>query len=371
MFGEEAIMKSIKSYFLLMTFLIVLVSGQTIYADTETPIVVDGDVYTWTETVDMQVNKNDDNSITVIADTNESEEMYNYMTLSSIFSNAYEQEVYKSEYAGISIDVENVKDEQVYLNFSLTDIDNNQLVLKEDAFVMKVTENQKVVEKVKFSAVAIEAGFKGKINIPLEMFENASQNQNDFDFAKLVSWSIGVLIEGKASVQMDINGLAWLDNNYLSKYEHSFNTYIEGPENVQIPEHGESIAFFNIVSNEDSTYKFETTGFLEGITLDNNGKITLTTSATEQDIIIKATDDAGISVYKKVTLSNSWREGEDEFFFYGPEEMESISYAFEDVSESDVDFIRIVIIASCGIVFVGYVIFYIKYILDKKREENE
>ena len=150
MFGEEAIMKSIKSYFLLMTFLIVLVSGQTIYADTETPIVVDGDVYTWTETVDMQVNKNDDNSITVIADTNESEEMYNYMTLSSIFSNAYEQEVYKSEYAGISIDVENVKDEQVYLNFSLTDIDNNQLVLKEDAFVMKVTENQKVVEKVKF-----------------------------------------------------------------------------------------------------------------------------------------------------------------------------------------------------------------------------
>ena len=114
-------MKSIKSYFLLMTFLIVLVSGQTIYADTETPIVVDGDVYTWTETVDMQVNKNDDNSITVIADTNESEEMYNYMTLSSIFSNAYEQEVYKSEYAGISIDVENVKDEQVYLNFSLTE----------------------------------------------------------------------------------------------------------------------------------------------------------------------------------------------------------------------------------------------------------
>ena len=101
-----------------------------------------------------------------------------------------------------------------------------------------------------------------------------------------------------------------------------------------------------------------------------NGKLVLDSTVEEQIITIKAIDELGTTICKEVALVNSWRKSNEKGFFYGPEELEKIEYAFDGITQSHITVVRWVLCVGCVIVFFTYVVFYAKYLQDKKREEE-
>ena len=371
MFLEVMAMNKNKLVSFLTALVIILAINRNVYAE-ETLIPIDGDVYTWTESVEIEADKQDDGSISISCDAKASDEEYNYAVVSSIFSGAYEKDtVFDDRYAAICIDIESAATEDVSINFILTDKSNNKITFEQNAFYIKETGSEMAVLTAPFSSAVIESGFEGKIILPLSEFIENEDNESTFDYKELTSWSMGILLTGKQSADIYINGLSWLDKSDVEKYADSLDACITGPDSVQIPEHGESIAVFEIDGQDNNTYKFQLDGYPEGVSMDASGKITLDTRVEKQEITIKAVDESGFVIFKNISLTESWRADSDTNHFYGPEELEDVTYAFQNVEKSDIDVVRIVIIAGCAIVFVSYVIFYTKYKIEKKREEEE
>ena len=369
-YGEEMRMRKMKFLTYVLAILFLLGQSLEVCAGDATPIVIDGEVYNWSEKMDVKVEKVSDKEVHVTAAAVEAEELYNYATVSSMFEGAYKKKVYQNEYAAITMAVENPTDASIFLNLSLADKDNNQLVMKENAYIIREVNGEKNAEKVNFSSVEIEAGFKGAVTIPLSMLEDGKQNAKKFDYEKLTSWSVGALVKSNQALDFYVKGLAWQDQEYLQQYEKSLGTYIEGADTVQIPEHGESIEFYQIASGVEHTYQFVNEGLAQGISIDKTGKLVLDTTVEEQTINIEAIDESGTKISKEITLVYSWRKKSEKGFFYGPEELEKIEYPFDEITESHVVIARWVLLIGCAIVFVSYIVFYAKYQKDKKREEE-
>lgn len=339
------------------------------YAD-DTQIQLNNDVYTWSETVNLTVNKENDTGMHISYNTLASSENYNYATISSMFDGAYgETPIFSSSYGAIEVSVK-TGNSPIYINVSLTDIDNNRLVLKNESSSLLEIGTDHEIKQTAFKSVELSDHLNGKIIIPLTMFEDDSNNKQAFDYSKLTSWTIGLLVEGKQSSELDITNLAWKENDFVNQYASSFNSYIEGSDSVQIPEHGESIADYTIHSGENNSYEFVCDEFANGISLNKSGRITLTTDAKEQTVMLKAKDKNGVSLHKEIKLVHSWRVDKKDFSFYGPEDLEKITYAFDYVEDKHINYIRITILAGCGLVFLSYIIFYTIY-KRKKNEEEE
>lgn len=371
-FGEAITMNKAKLLGIAMALTVFGTSMNTVSAAEDTPINMTGDVFTWTETVDAVVTKNDDGTINVHCDTYESEEMYNYITVSSIFDGAYDPAVtvYNEEYKGIAIDIVNTSDVEVSIDFILVDKDNNKLVLMEDETVIVEKNNEKYLEQTEFASIKIEPQFQGKVYIPLDVMEQSSENSKDIDMTKLTSWSLGILLEKEAVADIKINAMSWISSDFIEQFGTSFGATIEGDDSVMLPEHGESIAFFEIVEENDSNYKFVLDGYSDGITLNETGKITLTTECVAQEVVLKAVDKNGVIITKKISLAPSWRVDSDEFGFNGPEDLEEVDYPFKNVTNEWIEVIRNILVAGIAIVLISYFVFYVKDKINKKREER-
>lgn len=371
-FGEAITMNKAKLLGIAMALTVFGTSMNTVSAAEDTPINMTGDVFTWTETVDAVVTKNDDNTISVHCDTCESEELYNYITVSSIFDGAYDPAVtvYNEEFKGIAIDIVNTSDVEISIDFILVDKDNNKLVLMEDESVIVEKNGEKYVEQTEFASIKIEPKFEGKVYIPLDVMEQSSENAKDMDMTNLTSWSLGILLEKEVVADLKINSMSWILADFVDQYGASLGASVEGDDSVMLPEHGESIAFFEIIEENDSNYKFVLEGYSNGIKLDETGKITLTTECVAQDIVIKAIDDNGVIITKKVSLAPSWRVDSEGFGFNGPEDLEEVDYPFKNVTNEWIETIRNILVVGIAIVLLSYFVFYFKDKIDKKREER-
>ena len=197
MFGEAITMNKAKLLGIAMALTVLGTSVNVVSATEDTKLEMPYDVYTWTETVDAVVKKNDDSTISVHCDTMESEELYNYITVSTIFDGAYDYngKAYDEKYKGIAIELVNTSDVELQMDFILVDKDNNKLVLKEDEFVIVETNNEKYVKKLEFAAVKLEPKFSGIVYIPFNVMVQSDVNTNDMNMDKLTSWSVGLLLE--------------------------------------------------------------------------------------------------------------------------------------------------------------------------------
>ena len=347
-------------------------SMNTVSAAEDTQLKMTKDVFTWTETVDVEATKNEDGTISVHCDTMKSEELYNYATVSSIFEGAYEEGtvIYDEKYKGIVIDIVNTSDVEIGMDFVMVDKDNNKLVLNKGEFLITESNGEKQVKELEFGSVEIGPKFEGKVYIPFDVMVQSSENTKDIDMDSLVSWSVGILLEKEKVVDLKINSLSWLLDDYTEQYGGSLGAVIEGDDSVMIPEHGESIAFFKINEKNNTNYKFVLDGYTDGIKLDESGKITLTTDCKAQDIVIKAMDDNGVVITKEISLVLSWREGDDKNVFNGPEDLEEVSYPFDGVTNEWIEIVRRILVVGIAIVLVSYGVFYVKDKMDKKREER-
>ena len=352
---------------------IILLHTKSAYAGNEINIEVDGDIYVWPENdSNGKVEKTEDGVINITYDATSSETLYSFYQISSIFKDAYVTDIFSDSYKAVAIDIANNSDVEINLGFTLVDRENNKLLLSKNAYILKDVEGMQVSEKVTNGNIILEKGFIGKIFIPLEFLIDDEGNEAEFNYQKLTSWALSLLVEGKNKANISINKLVWLDNEYMNKFEQCFNTYIEGMTEIQLPEHGEAIYFYDIISENDSvaqSYKFVSDGFDNGIKLDANGKLTLDTSCEEQKIEIKAVNENGISIIKKLVLKKSWRDNNEDFSFNGPEDLEKIEYPFDFVTNNYISIIRIIILTVSVVILSTYIVFYAKYKLDKRKEE--
>ena len=145
---------------------------------------------------------------------------------------------------------------------------------------------------------------------------------------------------------------------------------MEGEDTVQIPEHGESISFYKILSDVEHSYEFVANGLPQGVSIDKTGKLVLDTSVEEQVITLEAMDDLGMIIYKEVELKDSWRKSSKGAYFYGPDQLEKIEYPFDFVKESHIIALRLGLLAGCVIVFISYLVCYARYQQEKKKEDE-
>ena len=361
-----------KIKFLTYVFAVMFLWGQcmNVCAKEPTPISIDGEIHTWTETTDLQVEKSDDKEIHIVGTALQKDATYNYATISSVFGGTNQKGVYQKEYAGITLEIENVKDRPIYLSLFLMDRNNSQMVLQDNAYIIKEIDGKKILETGKNATFEIPEGFQGKVTIPLSMMKESENNEKKFNYSQLALWSVGMFSEGNESIDLHIRSLVWQKQDYLQQYENSFGAHMEGAEMVQIPEHGESISFYEIVSEFEHSYQFVVDGLPQGVSIDKTGKLVLDTSVEEQVITLEAMDDLGMIIYKEVELKDSWRKSSKGAYFYGPDQLEKIEYPFDFVKESHIIALRLGLLAGCVIVFISYLVCYARYQQEKKKEDK-
>lgn len=346
-----------KTLLVIFFIFIVLMYHRDIYAAQS--INIPNEIYNWSENIDITVNKIGNCGFNAKIDTRSSENDYNYSTISSIFDNAYTATpIFNHSYKGIVFNMINKSSNGIYMNFILSDTENNQISLKEKGTVILINGGRIQAVNYTNNSFFVEKGFRGNVIIPLENLEANKNNKTLFSIDKLASWGIGVMIQGKTLEEIQINNMYWSTDSELKRYNDSLNCDIYGEDVVQIPEHGESIADYSIKSDKTNSYKFQTNNLPEGVSLDTNGRLTLKTSAVKQDIEITAIDKEGVILTKIVSLVESLRKNDNKSFFYGPEELESVTYPFDNVTKRDINFIRFVIIIGCSVVLIAYFIFY-------------
>ena len=367
-------MKAVKIIIGALICAIILLHTENAYASNEINIEVDGDIYAWPDDdANGKVEKTEDGIAHITYDATTSEDAYGFYYISSMFKNAYVEDVFKDKYKVIAFDITNNSDVVVNINVYLVDSDNDKVVLSKDAYIFKEIGENTFSEK-SYGNIMLEAGFSGRIYIPVKFLVEDETNEASFEYQKLAAWGMSFFVDGKNKIDTSINKLMWFDDEYMNKYEHSFGVYIEGMDNIQFPEHGEAIYFYDVVSelgSDKMTYQFVLDGFDKGIKMDSNGKLTLDTSCETKEIIIKAIDENGICIFKKVSVEKLWRVDNEELKFNGPDDLDKIEYPFDFVTSDHIDVLRMILIISAVVVFSAYIVFYTKHKLDKRKEEME
>ena len=132
---------------------------------------------------------------------------------------------------------------------------------------------------------------------------------------------------------------------------HAEEYEIVGPDQVLIPNAKESVAQYKVNQN----YQFQVIQE-EGITLDTQGLLTVTKSASEQEIIIQAIYGNHI-VSKKVNLQYSWSKLNSDYHDYQvKEDINDLDMNSLFMNQTIMISLRIFLLVIGTLILIGYIL---------------
>ena len=220
-----------------------------------------------------------------------------------------------SNYEAIAFDIENESDNAIRINLNIKQSDGTLVSTDDNNIVLKKSENGEVMEIIhpSYGAIEISKKFKGTIYVPFNSFSEKDKINSEKmkTISKIASWGVVTILPENEEVAFVLSKFTLINKgSNMGKYFNT-NFSIKGDELVDIPVAGESISDYKIESDNkenlnNTTVKFQLKEPVDGITLNDSGRLTLTPDVEPQKIQICAIIDGSINQTKEVQLMNSW-----------------------------------------------------------------
>lgn len=220
-----------------------------------------------------------------------------------------------SNYSAIGVNIDNESDEPLRLNLNIKGSDGKVLSVADEDVVFLKGENDDLVYNMKpsYGTIELPKKFNGTIYLPFNSFkqtENINPGKEN-GISKITSWGIFVVLKENQESNFRISNCDLIPrNSELNKY-FSYNFSVDGDDTVEIPVAGEGISYYKIKANNDENISKEKVSFkliepVNGVTMDDGGKLTLTSEVESQKIKIAAIMDGTAVSVKEVQLLKSW-----------------------------------------------------------------
>lgn len=235
----------------------------------------------------------------------------------------YENEVRNwSDYEALAFDIVNESDNSIRVNLDIKQNDGTVVAPSDDDIVLIKRDDGETMEVMhpSYGTIEVTKNFKGTIYMPFDSFKehDKAKEDNIKTISKISSWGIVVTLSENQEADFKLSKFSLVNKgSYISRYSN-LNFYIKGDDSVEIPVAGESISDYKIESNDkekinNSNVKFKLKEPIDGITLSDSGRLTLTTPDIEpQKIQICAILDGNISETMDIELVKSWTLGAKE-----------------------------------------------------------
>lgn len=222
-------------------------------------------------------------------------------------SNLYSKGKYDwSNFGMISFNLQNNSSEELKFNFSIVKNDGTFISVSEDKSILIKHENEQIIEKSSpvYGTINIPSGFKGTVYVPFTSLKNKAGDNNQYIFSDISSWGISVTTEENKEKDIHLSSFKLIpkDDSFIKYGDLDFK--VEGDDRVQIPVQGEAISLYKTPLDKDKViYKLAEN--YEGVSIDNEGKLILSTSVNVEKIQIEAKYEYLIAK-KEIQLYKSW-----------------------------------------------------------------
>ena len=229
----------------------------------------------------------------------------------SVFENTKQK---LSGYAGVNIKVKNSA-ENVKGNVLFSTQKGNVLVLEDDVPVILKQNGTCYTEKVEYGAFSIPANFEGEIYIPFSSFTKGDEAEREELEKGIYGLGFTLVAPEKKQISVEFQSVS-----FIPKTENEiFYFTLSGSEKVLRPSIGESVENYSVDFFDREGQKIEKTCAIsycitkdgrpaKGISMDENGKLTVTAEAQEGEYRLEAKNSEGESTYLLITLKKSWTE---------------------------------------------------------------
>lgn len=229
----------------------------------------------------------------------------------SVFENTKQK---LSGYAGVNIKVKNAS-EEVKANVLFSTQNGQVLVLEDETdVVLKQNKNYKI-EKVSYGAFRIPANFEGEIYIPFSSFIGEDEKLKNELETGIYGLGFTFVAPQQKQISIEIQEISFLP------YEENSISYfgISGDENVLRHSIGESVSTYQVeffdwegrktANPYKMSYDITKDGKrADGITIDENGTLTVTAGAKEGEYLLTAENEQKESTCFTIELKKSWTE---------------------------------------------------------------
>lgn len=221
-----------------------------------------------------------------------------------------------SSYEAIAFDVVNECNSSVRINLNIKKNDNTVVSPSDDNVILTKMKNAQIMEKVhpSYGTIELPKDFKGTIYIPFNSFKEKDNltSDNVNEISKVLSWGIIVTQSENEEKSFKVSKFSLITKGSdMDKY-FNLNFSIKGDTTIEIPVVGETIYDYKIESINNveninkNTVKFKIKESVDGITINDNGRLTLTPDVQEQQIQICAVLDENLSEIMDIQLLKSW-----------------------------------------------------------------
>lgn len=216
-----------------------------------------------------------------------------------------------SNYEAMSFFISNKSDSPIRINLNIKKRDGRVFSPTDDNAILIKKENDEIMERVhpSYGTIELPKDFKGTLYIPFNTFReknNLFSNEVTY-FSEISSWGIITTLAENEEKNFKLSEFSLVNKgSYIERYLN-FNFSIKGDTLVEIPVAGEVISDYNIeMINGEDNVKFKLMHPIEGVTISENGRLTLTADMEAQKIQICAILGNKLSEKIEVQLLKSW-----------------------------------------------------------------
>lgn len=214
-----------------------------------------------------------------------------------------------SNYEAISFHIKNYSESPIRINMNLKESDEKVFSPSDESVILVKKDGSEIIGKVKpsYGTIELPKEFEGNIYIPFSSFkekDNLSNNEGT-QISRISSWGVIATLSENEERNFNLSKFALINRG--SKLGVYFNSKlsIKGDDTVQIPVEGESISEYKIDS-DSKNIKFKLINPIDGITMNDSGRLTVNTDVEEQNVQICAVLDDTISETMDIKLVKSW-----------------------------------------------------------------
>lgn len=328
-------------------------------AEERTVLSSNSQVSVWQEE-DAQTNieiKQEEDEIEVAIDTKQVIEQYEMFLLFVIKDELFS--ISKKE--AVAIDYSYDGEKPLYISVEMNDADGGKIFTEGTCSYVEIVDDKNYLCQMENGQITLLPGTSGTILIPV-----AEMQQSDVNFAGFYGMTLSCLTEQMEKSTLHINEVKAVFDDVVEQCQDMEDTYIEGSSQIHIPNMGTYWFDYTMVG---STGVFGAKELPEGCTLEENGRLVLTSDAKEGEILLEVETENGFYVKKAVQVEAPIEMG---YEFKEPQEMEKVSYSLAFLSKEGVlSGIRIVLFGVIAVVVILFLWVNIRIRKDMKATEEE
>ena len=212
-----------------------------------------------------------------------------------------------SSYGEISFYIKNLSDKTLKINLFIISRDGKYSSVMEDGFVLSKTQNEDGMRlcDTEGGMIGVNKGFEGNIHIPFENFNFSME-----ELENVVSFGIITTTEENIIQKMEIEDFKLITPSDMYFPKEISNLKLLGDKNIIKPLVGESIEEYKVVINDNYDKESDRISFslieeLQGVSVTEEGRVTVSTEARASRINIRASVDNRFNLIFEANLVDS------------------------------------------------------------------